>query len=200
MKRMIFGFGKKKKRHVVATVLVAVDGEAFVPAIVKIGRTAQRLEHDERAGLDTFAGASQALADTARLLMDHETQWTAAAVGGDVFDSEEDAAAQVAEVFADLSSRYAGSSSEDLPRAAADGTSHERRCVVMLTAAYQGEDADIERELNDRLDLARVLRGLVALHERDALLSAHIHVAPANVDDRLTDEQLLVLFPELTSI
>lgn len=202
---MIFGFGRKKaSRHVVATVLVAVDGEAFVPAIVKIARTAQRLENDDRNGVDTFDGASQALADTARLLLDHEVSWSQAALGGDVFDSEEDASAQLAEVYADLSSRYASSAggerAADFDKQAGDDVSSERRAVVMLTACYQGEDADIERELNDRLDLARVLRGLIALHERDGLLAAHIHVAPAHVDDRLTDEQLLVSFPELSSI
>lgn len=200
---MIFGFGKKKKdsRHVVATVLVAVDGEAFVPAIVKITRAAQRLAADDGRGVDTFAGASQALADTARLLLDHETNWDQAALGGDVFDSEDDASAQVAEVYADLSGRYSSSPTDnDLDKAAGDDTSRERRAVVMLTACYQGEDADVERELNDRLDLARVLRGLIALHERDALLAAHIHVAPAHVDDRLTDEQLLMLFPELNTL
>jgi len=200
---MIFGFGKKKKdsRHVVATVLVAVDGDAFVPAIVKVTRAAQRLAADDGRGVDTFAGASQALADTARVLLDHEANWDQAALGGDVFDSEDDASAQVAEVYADLSGRYSSSPADnDLDKAAGDDTSRERRAVVMLTACYQGEDADVERELNDRLDLARVLRGLIALHERDALLAAHIHVAPAHVDDRLTDEQLLMLFPELNTL
>jgi len=200
---MIFGFGKKKKdsRHVVATVLVAVDGDAFVPAIVRVTRAAQRLAADEGRGVDTFAGASQALADTARVLLDHEANWDQAALGGDVFDSEDDASAQVAEVYADLSGRYSSSPGDnDLDKAAGDGTSRERRAVVMLTACYQGEDADVERELNDRLDLARVLRGLIALHERDALLAAHIHVAPAHVDDRLTEEQLLMLFPELNTL
>ena len=199
---MIFGFGKKKKdsRHVVATVLVAVDGEAFVPAIVKVTRAAQRIAADEGRGADTFAGASQALADTARVLLDHEVNWDSAALGGDVFDSEEDASAQVAEVYADLSGRYSAGADDEMSKDDADGTSRERRAVVMLTACYQGQDDDIERELNDRLDVARVLRGLIALHERDALLAAQIHVAPAHVDDRLTDEQLLVLFPELSSI
>ncbi len=200
---MIFGFGKKKKdsRHVVVTVMVAVGGEAFVPAIVRVTRAAQRIAGDDDRGVDTFAATSQALADTARLLLDHEMNWDSAALGGDVFDSEDDASAQVAEVYADVSGRYRSSATDnDLDKVAGDDTSRERRAVVMLTACYQGEDTDVERELNDRLDLARVLRGVIALHERDALLAAHIHVAPAHVDDRLTDEQLLMLFPELNTL
>ena len=87
-----------------------------------------------------------------------------------------------------------------MPRAAGDDTSRERRAVVTLQVSYVGERDDIERELHDRLDLARVLRGLVALASTDALTSVHLHVAPAHPDDRLTDEQLLALYPELVTI
>ena len=83
-----------------------------------------------------------------------------------------------------------------MPRESGTGTSDERRCVVMLTCSYAGENEDVERELHDRLDLARVLQGIVALNERGALTSAHLHVAPAHPDDRLTDEQMLGFDPE----
>jgi hypothetical protein len=195
---MIFGLGRKKKeRHVVATVLVAVDGDAFSPLLTTTARAANAIVKSD----GDFEVAADKLAEVARALLDHEPSWSAAALGGDVFDDEGDAAAQVSEVWADLSSRYRSSDDGgDAPRAAGDGTSRERRCVVMLQASYVGERDDIERELHDRLDLARVLRGLVALASSDALTSVHLHVAPAHPDDRLTDEQLLALFPELVSI
>ena len=196
---MIFGLGKKKKnRHVVATILVAVDGDAFGALLTTTARAANAIVKSD----GDFEVAADKLAEVARALLDHEPSWTAAALGGDVFDDEGDAATQVSEVWADLSSRYRSSDDggDVIPRAAGEGTSRERRCVVMLQASYVGEREDIERELHDRLDLARVLRGLVALASSDALTSVHLHVAPAHPDDRLTDEQLLALFPELTSL
>ena len=195
---MIFGFGKKKKeRHVVATVLVAIDGEAFQPLLATTARAAQAII---TAGGD-FDVASRKLADVARALLDHEVNWSAGALGGDVYDAEEDAAGQIADVYADLSGRYRSAGDDDaVPRESGTGTSDERRCVVMLTCSYAGENDDVERELHDRLDLARVLQGIVALHERGALTSAHLHVAPAHPDDRLTDEQMLALFPELVPL
>lgn len=194
---MIFGLGKKKKRHVVATVLVAVDGDAFSPLLTTTARAANAIVKSD----GDFEVAADKLGEVARALLDHEPSWSAAALGGDVFDDEGDAAAQVNEVWADLSSRYRSSDDgADAPREAGDDTSRERRCVVMLQASYIGERDDIERELHDRLDLARALRGLVALASSDALTSVHLHVAPAHPDDRLTDEQLLALFPELVSL
>jgi hypothetical protein len=196
---MIFGFGKKKKeRHVVATVLVAVDGDGFSPLLSTTARAANAIVKAD----GDFEVASQRLAEVARALLDHEVSWSAAALGGDVFDDEGDAATQVAEVWADLSSRYRSSAEgdDDLARTAGDGTSRERRCVVMLQASYVGESEDVERELHDRLDLARALRGLIALAATDALTSVHLHVAPAHPDDRLTDEQILALFPELSPL
>lgn len=195
---MIFGFGKKKKRHVVTTVLVAVDGDGFLPLLSTTARAANAIVKAD----GDFEVASSRLAEVARALLDHEVCWSAAALGGDVFEEEDDAAAQVAEVWADLSSRYRSSGDGDdaLGREVGDGTSRERRCVVMLQASYTGTSEDVERELHDRLDLARALRGLIALATTDALTSVHLHVAPAHPDDRLTDEQILALFPELSPL
>ena len=118
---MIFGFGKKKKeRHVVATGLVAVDGEAFQPLLATTARAAQAII---TAGGD-FDVASRKLADVARALLDHEVNWSAGALGGDVYDAEEDAAGQIADVYADLSGRYRSAGDDDaVPRESGTGTS-----------------------------------------------------------------------------
>ena len=193
---MAFGFFRKESRHVVATVLVGVDGEAFLP----LQRATLAQAEAIVAAPDDFGVASAAVATVARALLDHESCWTHAAIGGEVFDDEASAGAQLGEVFADLAGRYLSVESERLPRAAGDDTSRERRCVVMLTVAYAGQNDEIERELSDRSDVAAVLRAISALHARDALLGAHVHAAPAHPDDRLTDEQLLACFPELTTV
>jgi hypothetical protein len=194
---MVFGFGKKSERIVVATVMVVVEGDAFRPLLSLVK---SRADDIVRARGD-FSVASRAVADVARALLDHESEIAAAASGGDVFSDEAEAGAQVADIYADLSSRYRGSAEDDRTRAdAGTGTRDERRAVVMLTVAYRGESDDVERELHDRMDLARILTGLVALHERDALLAAQVHVAPGHEEDRMTDERMLALFPELLPI
>ncbi len=196
---MVFGFGSKKQRHVVATVLVAVDHGAAAAVQSRALAAAAAIVDDP----DTFATASREVAGVARVLLDHQDSWSHAAAGGDVYDDEGGAAGQVADVYADLAGRYlAGEHGEDgtLKKSAGDDTSREHRCVIMLTVAYPGESDDIERELNDRNDLVAMLEGITRLHERDALLAAHVHSAPAHPEDRLTDEQMLVCFPELNPI
>lgn len=193
---MIFGFGKKTKRHVVQTTMVAVDSGARALVIDTVRRAQAEIE----SAPDDFHVASRGLATVARVLLDQRPHWTMAAAGGDVFDDEDEASAQVAETFADLSTRYQSADDTHLPGAAADGTSHEWRCVVMLTVAYVGEEPALEREIEGPGDVDGMLRAMVALHERDGLLAAQLHVAPAHPEDRLTDEQLLVAFPELTTI
>jgi hypothetical protein len=193
----MFGFGRKKKddRVAVATLALCVDGEAFLPLQQRVNAAARRIvQHD-----GAFDVAADEVASVARALLDHEPCWHSGALSGEVFASEGDAGAFLGEVYADLSSRYASSDDgrDDVVR---DGTSAERRCVVMLTIAYRGESDDVERELNDRLDAARVLRGVVALREQRTLVAAQVHVAPSHPDDRLSDEQLLANFPELTAL
>lgn len=195
---MIFGFGKKK-RHVVATALVAVDGDAVAPVMARAVSAARAIvdaAHDDR---EAFAVASAEVAAVARTLLDHELDWRDASLGGDVYDSEAEAAAGLADVFADLSGRYLAGDGEG-EEAGSVAAAASRRCVVMLTVVYAGERDDIERELHDRRDLQSVLTGIVSLHERNALLAAQVHVAPAHPEDRLTDEQLLMCFPELQSV
>jgi hypothetical protein len=193
----MFGFGKKKndERVAVATIVLCVDGEAFLPLQRRVNDATARIVARDGA----FDVAADEVASVARALLDHEACWHSGALAGEVFADEGDANAFLGEVYADLSSRYA-SSDDGRDDVARDGTSAERRCVVMLTIAYRGESADVERDLHDRLDAARALRGVVALREQQALLAAQVHVAPAHPDDRLSDEQLLANFPELSAL
>jgi hypothetical protein len=193
----MFGFGRKKKdeRFAVATLVLCVDGAGFLPLQRRVNEATERIVRADGA----FEVAADEVAGVARALLDHESCWQSGALAGEVFSAEGDADAALAEIYADLSSRYASSDDgrEDVVR---DGTSAERRCVVMLTIAYRGESADVERDLHDRLDAARVLRGVVALREQRALLAAQVHIAPSHPEDLLSDEQLLANFPELTSL
>ncbi len=189
---MVFGFGKKKERFVVATVLVAVDGDA----VAAVRERAKRATDAIVAADGDFDVASAEVEGVARVLLDHQIDWTHAALGGDVVDDEASASDAVDDVYADLAGRYLadehGADNKDVVTGPGD-----RRVVVVVTVAYAGENADIERDLNDRGDVDTALRAIAALHQRDALLAAQVHVAPAHPEDLLTDEQLLVCFPEL---
>ncbi|MBM4280294.1 MAG: DUF1517 domain-containing protein [Deltaproteobacteria bacterium] len=193
----MFGFGKKKKedRVAVATVALCVDGAGFLPLQRRVNDATARIVAADGA----FDVAADEVAAVARALLDHESSWHSGALAGEVFAAEGDAQDFLGEVYADLSSRYASSDDgrEDVER---DGTSAERRCVVMVTVAYRGESVDVERDLHDRLDAARALQGIVALREQRTLLAAQVHVAPSHTDDRLSDEQLLANFPELSAL
>jgi hypothetical protein len=192
----MFGFGRKKQdRIALATLVLCVDGDAFLPMQTRVNQATERIVASD----GDFDVTVDEVAAVARALLDHESCWHSGALAGDVFTSEEDASSFLGEVYADLSSRYA-SSDHGRREVVAEGTTAEKRCVVMVTVAYRGENADVERDLHDRLDAARVLRGIVTLREQRALLAAQVHVAPAHPDDRLTDEQLLANFPELMAL
>jgi len=69
--------------------------------------------------------------------------------------------------------------------------------VVMLTVAYEGEVPDLETDLSEVEALGAALNALINLHYQEKLRAIQIHFSPAQLGDRLTDEQLLEYFPEL---
>jgi hypothetical protein len=190
------GWFGKKPRIVVANLLVALDGpdgRALLPELVDaVRRTAQ--------GGDDFAVASTQIARACELLIGRETAWSHAAHWGEIFADEGDAAAYADDAFADASGRYLSEGADaDQGAAGEEGPAHDK-VVVALTVAYQGEEPVLETPANDVVALRAALDAIVALHRRDALLVAHLHVAPSHPEERLTDERLLVSFPELMSL
>jgi uncharacterized membrane protein len=192
----------QKDRFVVVNLFVAVDDDAVAPVRDAAVASARRIVEAD----GDFDVARAEIGRVARVLLDHESSWSHAAHGGDVFDREEDAAAQGDASFADLSTRYlAGDDDEGhaAQRNDADALGAEpgvRRAVVMFTLAYAGEEPALENDVGGVLDVRRVLQAVVSLAEQDRLLLAHIHAAPAHPEDTLTEERLLVGYPELMSL
>ena len=131
-------------------------------------------------------------------MLDRLPNLTHAACFGEAYDDEGDAEAAGQSAFADLSTRYlaaaddAGAHTEAMPG--------ERRAVVMLTIAYQGEEPLLECDLSNVVDVENALKTVIELHHQGRLLLAHVHHAPAHPEDKLTDEQLLVNYPELLTL
>ena len=69
--------------------------------------------------------------------------------------------------------------------------------VVMLTAAYRGEEPALETSLASLGALSEGLRALINLHYQEQLEAIQVHWSPASPIDALTDEQLLLNFAEL---
>lgn len=191
------GWFSKKKRVVVSNVFVALDQGAFSRALAVCASA----EEEIAAGGEDFAVASAAVAKVAGFLLDATDHATHAAVFGEQFKDEGEAGTYGQECFADLSSRYlAGPDDAEAARARSEELPGEKRAVVMLTVAYEGERPALEEPPGSVLALQAALKDILALHHAGALLLAHIHHAPAHADDKLTDEQLLVHYPELLSL
>ena len=70
----------------------------------------------------------------------------------------------------------------------------------MLTVAYEGEQPRLEGDLSSVLEVESALKSIIELHHQGRVLLAHVHHAPAHPEDKLTDEQLLVNYPELLTL
>lgn len=183
-----------RKRYVVTNVFIALDEGAFGP-VLDVCSQAQRRIVDHA---DDFEIAAAEMARVAGAILDRRAHMTHAASFGEVYDDEGDAAAAGQAAFADLSTRYL--SAADDAGAASEVMPGERRAVVMLTLAYEGEERALEGDLSCVVDVEDALRAIIALHHQGRLLLAHVHHAPAHPEDKLTDEQLLVNYPELMSL
>lgn len=183
-----------RKRYVVTNVFVALDEAAFSPILEVCGEAQRRIVGQP----DDFEVATGELARVAGAVLDRRDHMTHAACFGEVFDDEGDAESAGQSAFADLSTRYlaaaddGGAPSEIMPG--------ERRAVVMLTIAYEGEERALEGDLGSVVDVEDALKAIIEMHHRGRLLLAHLHHAPAHPEDKLTDEQLLVNYPELLSL
>lgn len=190
-----------RKRHTVTTIIVVVDAEDARSTYSILERATNRISAAE----DDHGAASAAVADVAGFLLQSRAAWTHVANWGEVFRREEDAASYGDEMFAECAGRYL-SSSDAGGRAPTEGESQLRALrggggphpvVVMLTIGYQGEVPALEKTLATRNDVDAALSAVIALHHRDALDLAALHFAPNHADEVVTDDQLVMNFPEL---
>ncbi|MEQ9237435.1 DUF1517 domain-containing protein [Coleofasciculus sp. E2-BRE-01] len=184
-----------KTRLVVCRLFVHLNGTEVAPLLGVLNRAARdAVESDGDLGV-----LGEGLVDICQNLLQYNTYWQSAANEGDVFWDEGEAGDFVSELFTDSAQRYLsepdfnGCSSEN----EALSLPVTRNLIVMITVALEGEVPELETNLADIEALEEGLKALINLHYQGRLRAIQVHFSPAQFGDKLTDEQLLVNFPEL---
>jgi hypothetical protein len=189
-----------RSRYVVATIEVAVDPKRAPWLLGSVAKAAERIVEAE----GEFSVARDEIVRIAEDLLGADAAWTHAASWGEVFRKEEDAGRYGEESFARCAGRYLSSGDdgarEEIGTIPSDAEILEGQLVIMLTVATQGEAPAIEKSLASHRDVTEALEQIVALGRTDRLDLAHIHHAPARTDEALTEDQLLVSYPELVPL
>lgn len=188
-----------KTRFVVCRLFVHVAGPLGAPLLGTLNRVCREALAAE--GDLTILG--EGLVDVCQHVLELETVWRSAANEGQDFWDEGEAGDYVTELFTDSAQRYL-SDFELEERAIAQDEPLTlpitRNLVVMLTVAYEGDVPDLETNLTSVQALQKGLRAVIDLHYQERLRAIQIHFSPAQLGDELTDEQLLLNFPELVPL
>lgn len=184
-----------KTRFVVCRLFIHLAGSEATPLLGVLNRAGiQAVESD--GDLDRVA---EALVEVCQSLLQYNTYWQSAANEGDVIWDEGEAGDYFNELFTDSASRYLSSGeSADLPGNDEPLTLPPTgNLVVMITVAFEGEAPEIEADLASFDGMTDALKALINLHYNGKLRGIQVHFSPAELGDELTNEQLLVNFPEL---
>ncbi|MCW6034942.1 DUF1517 domain-containing protein [Spirulina subsalsa FACHB-351] len=183
-----------RKRLMVCRLFLQITGSDIAPLLGilnQAGREAIASEGDLRVLGDSLEQICQSLLDV-------QHTWQAAANEGDIFWQEEEAGDYVNTLFTDSAQRYL--SQPSLGEEMAEDTLSipiTRHIVVMITVAAEGEVQELETDLADLNAMTEGLKSLINLHYEDRLRAIQVHFSPARLGDQLTDEQILLNFPEL---
>jgi hypothetical protein len=183
-----------KTRYVVCRLFLHLYGEEVAPLIGILNRTG-REAIDSEGDLEVMG---EGLVEICQNLLQMNLYWFSVANEGDVFWAEGEAGDYVNELFTDSAGRYLSESvspevgeNEPLTLPVTDNL------VVMITIAFEGESAALETSLADREALEDGLKAIINLHYQGRLRAIQVHFSPAQLGDELTNEQLLLNFPEL---
>ncbi|HBB34244.1 MAG TPA: hypothetical protein DDZ80_12890 [Cyanobacteria bacterium UBA8803] len=185
-----------KTRFVVCRVFVHLAGAEVAPLLGVLNRVAR--EAVETDGDLQVLG--EGLVDIGQSLLQYSTYWQSAANEGDVFWDEGEAGDYVTELFTDSAQRYLSEPDLNAPLSEQDeflSLPVTRNLVVMLAIAAEGEVPEIETDLASMDALTIGLKTLINLHYQERLRAIQIHFSPARLGDELTNEQVLLNFPEL---
>ncbi|MCZ8066851.1 MAG: DUF1517 domain-containing protein [Microcystis sp.] len=183
-----------RTRYVVCRLFLHLYGQEIAPLIGILNRTG-REAIDSEGDLEVMG---EGLVEICQNLLQMNLYWFSIANEGDIFWSEGEAGDYVNELFTDSAARYLSESvsgevgeNEPLTLPVTDNL------VVMITIAFEGESAALETSLADREALEDGLKSIINLHYQGRLRAIQVHFSPAQLGDELTNEQLLLNFPEL---
>jgi hypothetical protein len=188
-----------RTRFVVCRLLLHLAGDEVAPLLGVLNQTG-RAAIDAEGELEAIG---EGLVNICQSLLDYEVYWRSIANEGDFFWDEGEAGDYVEELFTDSAGRYR---SGDWFTAAATSEDElltipvTQNLIVMLTLAYEGESPDLETNLGDISALKEALKAITNLHYQHRLRAIQVHFSPAQLGDELTDEQILLNFPELVPL
>lgn len=187
-----------RTRFVICRVFIHLTGAEVAPLLGVLNRAA-REAIDEEGDMQVLG---EGLVDICQNLLQLDTYWQSAANEGDVFWSEGEAEEYVTELFTDSAQRYL--SEPDFSQSSSTFQQDEpltlpatQNLIVMITVAYEGEVLDLETNLSSVSALQMALKALINLHYQGRLRAIQVHFSPAQFGEELTNDQVLVNFPEL---
>ncbi|MBR8831994.1 MAG: hypothetical protein N5P05_001696 [Chroococcopsis gigantea SAG 12.99] len=186
-----------KTRYVVSRIFIHLYGEEIAPLLGILNRVG-RNTIDADGDLEV---AGEGLVEICQNLLQMDHCWFSVANEGDIFWNEGEAGDYVNELFTDSASRYLAEGSysdvgENTPLTLPVTTN----LIVMITVAFRGESPALETSLADREALEDGLKTIINLFYQEKLEAVQVHFSPAQLGDELTNDQLLVNFPELVPL
>jgi len=183
-------------RLVVCRLFVHLAGEEAAPLLGTLNRAAR----NAIAAEGNLEDLGEGLVEICQALLEADAYWQSAANEGDVFWDEGETEDYVTELFTDSAQRYGGETGADELAPEPDpelSLPVTHNLVVMITVAFEGEAPELETDLAEIAALKAGLKTLINLHYQGRLRAIQVHFSPAQLGEELTDEQLLLNFPEL---
>lgn len=183
-----------KTRFMVCRILVHLSGADAAPLLGALNQAARNAVDADGSMRELGEG----LVDVCQGLLERSSSWQSAANEGDVIWDEGEAGDYVTELFTDSAQRYlsSGDLGEGDPQAPLT-LPVTRNLIVMIVIACEGEVPELETDLAEINALETALKALINLHYQDRYRAIQVHFSPAQLGDELTDEQVLLNFPEL---
>jgi Protein of unknown function (DUF1517) len=184
-----------KTRYVVCRLFIHLAGDEIAPLLGVLNRAGRDVMESD----GDMEVAGERLVEVCQNLLQMKIYWQSAANEGDVFWDEGQAGDYVNELFTDSAQRYLSEPNlnQTLDKNQPLSLPATRNLIVMITAAFTGEVPDIETNLANLEALEYGLKALINLNYQEKLEAIQVHFSPAQFGDELTDEQLLLNFPEL---
>lgn len=187
-----------KSRFVICRIFLQLQGEPVVP-LLGILNQAARDALEAEGDLNVLG---EGLVNICENILQLKYHWRAAANEGDVVWDEAEAADYVNELFTDSAQRYLS----DLDLSGSDSAVGEneplflpvtQNLIVMITVAVEGEVPELETDLASMSTMEQGLKSLISIHYQQKYRAIQVHFSPAKLGDCLTEEQVILNFPEL---
>lgn len=187
-----------RTRYMVCRIMIHLAGDEIAPLLGLLnekGREAIDAEGDLQV-------LGEGLVEICQNLLQMNLYWFSVANEGDVLWKEEEAGNYVTELFTDSAQRYLSEPNYGKPVGENESFSIPitHNLVVMITIAATGETPALETSLGDREGLEDALKAIINLHYQGRLEAIQVQFSPAQFGDELTNDQLLLNFPELVPL